>query len=274
LTWALDKNVRARQFDSLLRSTSIVCIDNCFALTADGKNLLSCASWDHVFKCSAVNTGRVHRVWRGLHSGMITCLALSADGKTFATGSQDCSMLVWGDIETLIREPSTPPFHTIHTHSGAVSCIDINPDWDIIVSGSQDKTVAIHSLRTGKYIRSLAHAGTVEMVKVSTKSQVVVSYCSSSRLYVHSLNGKLLRVIETEKIFDMKLTTENYLVTGGTRGVKVYVLPDLEVVHEFRSATTIRTIAFVSRERFLLVGLEDGLMVIIRFDESQWRTAS
>jgi hypothetical protein len=140
------------------------------------------------------------------------------------------------------------------------------------------------------------------MVKVSTKSQVLVSYCSSSRLYVHSLNGKLLRVIETEKIFDMKLTTENYLVTGGTRGVKVssptslsplfpfldpsslsiaatltrcqiYNLPDLEVVHEFRSATTIRTIAFVSRERFLLVGLEDGLMVIIRFDESQWRTA-
>ena len=122
--------MRARQFDSLLRSTSIVCIDNCFALTADGKylvflflllfcsyfymysyfyfcfcfflilsiHLLSCASWDHVFKCSAVNTGRVHRVWRGLHSGMITCLALSSDGKTFATGSQDCSMLVWGGI--------------------------------------------------------------------------------------------------------------------------------------------------------------------------------
>lgn len=37
LSWILDKNVRARQFDSLLRSTSIVCIDNCFVLTADGK---------------------------------------------------------------------------------------------------------------------------------------------------------------------------------------------------------------------------------------------
>ena len=162
-----------------------------------------------------------------------------------------------------------------------MSCIDINHEWDIIVSGSQDKSVAIHSLRTGKYpnipssstlllpsilslylsihlsplhlpsaplpcasplcisplpplpllqtslltvhiyIRSMPHSGTVEMVKVSTKSQVLVSYCSPSRLYAHSLNGKLLRVIETEKIFDMKLTTENYLVTGGTRGVKV-----------------------------------------------------
>lgn len=67
----------------------------------------------------------------------------------------------------------------------------------------------------------MPHAGTVEMVKVSTKSQVLVSYCSCSRLYVHTLNGKLLRYIETEKIFDMKLTSDNYLVTGGMRGVKV-----------------------------------------------------
>lgn len=71
-------------------------------------------------------------------------------------------------------------------------------------------------------MRSIPHAGTVEMVKVSTRSQVLVSYCSISGLYVHTLNGKLLKFIkETEKIFDMKLTSENYLVTGGTRGVKV-----------------------------------------------------
>lgn len=62
------------------------------------RNLLSCASWDHVFKCSTVNNGKVQRVYRGLHSGMITCLALASDGKTFATGSQDCSILVWDGI--------------------------------------------------------------------------------------------------------------------------------------------------------------------------------
>lgn len=80
------------------------------------------------------------------------------------------------------------------------------------------------NLRTTRYIRSMKHYGTVEMVKVSSQCQIIVSYCSTSRLYVHTLNGKLLRWIETEKIFDMKLTTENYLVTGGTRGVKVSCL--------------------------------------------------
>jgi len=276
LSWVLDRSFRVRQIDSLLRSSRIVCISNCFALAGDeGKYLLSCASWDHVVKCSSVSNGKVLRIWRGLHSGLVTCLCVASDGMSLATGSEDCSILVWNDMQSLIRTPTIPPMYRLTTHDQPVTCIDINIEWDIIVTGSKDKTVRVHTLMNGRFLRSLPHRGTVLMVKVASGCQILVSYCSAGWLYVHSLNGTLTRVVDVqeEKIFDMKLTTEqNYLVTGGTKGVKIWHLPYLEIVHEFQSPTTIRTLAFVSKERFLLVGLEDGLLVIIRFDESQWRT--
>eukprot|EP01132_Coremiostelium_polycephalum_P004925 gene4925-6139_t len=273
-TFDIDKTLstlREKQIDTLFMSDSVGCISNCFALTPDGKMLFSCANWDNIFKCSNIQNGKVHRIYRDFHRGIVTCMSLSSSGKTLATASKDTTILVWDDVPSLIKDRATP-LHRLCSHDEVINCIDINEEWDLIASGSQDKKCILHTLRTGSYVRTMTHSGSVEIVKISTVGQTVITYCSNGCLYVHSFNGKLLKMEQCdEKLYDIKLTGESikkggvlgvgdsnqFLVTGGTKGVKIRTLPDLNIVHSFESPTTIKTIALVAHEKFMMIGLND-----------------
>eukprot|EP01133_Synstelium_polycarpum_P014506 gene14506-17121_t len=243
-TFDIDRTLstyREKQIDTLFMSDSVTCISNCFAMTPDGKMLFSCANWDSIFKCCNIQNGKVHRLYRDFHRGMVTCMAMGASGRTLATASTDTSILVWDDVAALIKETRARPAHRLCSHDDAVHCIDVNEEWDIIASGSQDRKCIIHNLRTGAYVRTMLHRGAVEIVKISTLLKMEA--CD-------------------EKLYDIKLTGEStkkggvlgvgdsgqFLVTGGTRGVKVRSLPDLSIVNAFDSPTTIRTIALVAHE--------------------------
>ncbi|KAN0025804.1 hypothetical protein ACTFIU_000067 [Dictyostelium citrinum] len=283
-TFDIDKTLstyKEKQIDTLFMSDSVTCISNCFAITPDGKFMFSCATWDSVFKCSNIQNGRVHRLYRDFHHDMVTCISLGSNGKHFATASSDTTILVWNDVDQLIKDSKAKPSYRLCSHDEPVHCLDINEEWDLIASGSMDKKLILHSLGKGHYQRSMIHNGAVEIVKISTVGQTIISYCSMSFLYVHSFNGKLLKIQQSdEKIYDAKLTGESvkkggvlgvgsstqYLVTGGTRGVKVRSLPDLNIVHAFDSPAAIKTIELVAHEKYMLIGLNDGNLVIIPFD--------
>ncbi|EFA84213.1 BEACH domain-containing protein [Heterostelium album PN500] len=287
-TFDIDKTLstyKEKQIDTLFMSDSVTCISNCFAMTPDGKFLFSCANWDSIFKCCNIQNGKVHRMYRDYHRGMVTCMAMGSSGRTLATASIDTTILVWDDVSMLIRDAKTKPAYRLCSHDEAVHCLDVNEEWDLIASGSQDRKLILHTLRTGSYVRTMSHKGAVEIVKISTVGQTIISYCSMSYLYVHSFNGKLLHIEQCdEKLYDIKLTGESikkggvlgvgddiqYLVTGGTRGVKVRSLPDLTVVHSFESPTTIRTIALVAHEKYMMIGLNDGNLVIIPFETASF----
>ncbi|KAF2071920.1 hypothetical protein CYY_006757 [Polysphondylium violaceum] len=275
-TFDIDKSLstyREKQIDTLFMSDSVTCISNCFILTPDGKYMFSCATWDSIFKCSNIQNGKIHRMYRNFHQGMVTCMGLGSSGKTLATGSSDTTILVWQDCASLLRDSRAKPSYRLCSHDEAVQCLDISEEWDLIASGSQDRKCILHNLRKGTFIRSMVHRGAVEMVKISTVCQSVITYCSMSFLYIHSFNGKLLAMVPCdEKLYDIKLTGEvvvkkggvfgvgdsnQYIITGGAKGVKIRSLPDLSIVHSFDSPTTIKSIALVAQEKFLMIGLND-----------------
>ncbi|GAM22037.1 hypothetical protein SAMD00019534_052120 [Acytostelium subglobosum LB1] len=285
-TFDIDKTLstyKEKQIDTLFMSDSVTCISNCFVMTPDGKMLFSCANWDSIFKCCNIQNGKIHRIYRDFHRGMVTCISMGSSGHTLATASTDTTILVWDDVSALIKEAKTKPAYRLCSHDEPVHCIDINEEWDLIASGSQDRKCILHTLRTGNYVRTMLHKGAVEIVKISTVGQTIISYCSMNYLYVHSFNGKLLKMEQCdERLYDLKLTGESvkkggvlgvgdsvqFLVTGGTRGVKVRSLPDLTIVNSFDSPTTIRTVALVAREKYMMIGLNDGNLVIIPFETS------
>jgi WD40 repeat protein len=52
-------------------------------------------------------------------------------------------------------------------HDDVIQAVAVSIDMDIVVSGARDGTCIIHSLKSGKYIRSLSLSDSVDLVKIS-----------------------------------------------------------------------------------------------------------
>ncbi len=74
-------------------------------------------------------------------------LALSADGKQFATGHQNDRMVRIGEVAT------GRVTHNLQGHTAGVDAVAFSPHADRLVSGGLDRTLRLWDLKTGKEIR-------------------------------------------------------------------------------------------------------------------------
>ncbi|KAG9037554.1 hypothetical protein FRB95_005136 [Tulasnella sp. JGI-2019a] len=105
------------------------------------------------------------------HSQRVTCTAVSPDGATIVSGSDDGTLCLW-DAKTgaAIGEPMMG-----HTHW--VSCVAVSPDSTTIISGSYDETLCLWDAKTGAAIGEsmMGHTSWVSCVAVSPDSTTIVS---------------------------------------------------------------------------------------------------
>jgi WD40 repeat protein len=52
-------------------------------------------------------------------------------------------------------------------HDDVIQCVAVSIDMDIVASGARDGTCIIHSLISGKYLRSLSLSDSVDLVRIS-----------------------------------------------------------------------------------------------------------
>jgi WD40 repeat protein len=140
--------------------------------------------------------------------------------------------LVSGDSE---KPVDTQPVHVIYGHDNSVTCIAVSAELDLVVSGSDDGTVMLHSLRSGRYIRSIVNANCSRTdrdrepagcdavrMKVTwvglTESSVVTYSAEENCLCTFSSNGRWLASAEISEVLHALLLSQdgNVLLTGGT----------------------------------------------------------
>ncbi|GBU26853.1 hypothetical protein R84B8_00368 [Treponema sp. R8-4-B8] len=103
------------------------------------------------------------------HSDGVNSVAISPDGKTVVSGSDDGTIKLW-DLVTS-RE-----IRTLSGHSSAVESVMFSPDSKTVVSGSSDNTIKLWDAVTGREIRTLSgHSRFVEFVVFSPDGKNVVS---------------------------------------------------------------------------------------------------
>jgi len=84
------------------------------------------------------------------HTGYISRIAWSPDGRTLASGSNDHTIRLW-DIETA---PGTPS-RVLAGHSGWIYHVAWSPDGRILASCSGDKTIRLWDTASGSQLRTL-----------------------------------------------------------------------------------------------------------------------
>lgn len=149
-----------RPSTSMIRNSSCVQDEHLsaqlFAVVPDGRLIFSCGHWDHSFRATSLDTGRlVQNITQ--HSDVVTCVACARDFGRYwlVTGSRDCTLMVW-EINLERDLPlGTQPLHILYGHDDAITTVAINPEFDVIISGSDDGTIIVHNLHSGVYVRSI-----------------------------------------------------------------------------------------------------------------------
>jgi WD40 repeat protein len=110
---------------------------------------------DHDVTLRSVADGRAVRTFRG-HLAVVTSLAVSGDGKTLLTSSEDGAVKLWG-VETgrLIRELAEGTPGDDSNYEAHVNVVALSPDGRLAAAGANSGEVTLWDVSTGRALRKL-----------------------------------------------------------------------------------------------------------------------
>ncbi|KAK4792509.1 hypothetical protein SAY86_022944 [Trapa natans] len=256
--------------------------------------LISCGNWENSFQMISLNDGRMVQSIRQ-HKDVVSCVAVTSDGSILATGSHDTTVMVWEVLRVRLPERrvrnsqsdshrkdyvvSETPFHILCGHDDIITCLYISVELDIIISGSKDGTCIFHTLREGRYVRSLRHPSGSPLSKlVASHHGRMVFYADEDlSLNLYSINGKHLASCESNgKLNCVELSScGEFLVCGGDQGqIVVRSMNSLEVVQRYNGVGKVITSIVVTPEECFLAGTKDGSLLVYSIENPQLRKSS
>lgn len=267
----------------------------CFATmqTPSENFLVSCGNWENSFQVISLNDGRMLQSIRQ-HKDVVSCVAVTADGSILATGSYDTTVMVWEVLpvratERRVRNTqevsrkeyiiSETPFHILCGHDDIISCLYISVELDIVISGSKDGTCVFHTLREGRYVRSIYNpSGSALSKLVASRHGRIVFYSDDDlSLHLYSINGKHLAASESSgRLNCVELSRcGEFLVCAGDQGqIVVRSMSTLEILHRYNGIGKIITSMTVTPEECFLAGTKDGSLLVYSIENPQHRKNS
>lgn len=258
--------------------------------------LIFCGNWEYSFQVISLVDGRCVQSIRR-HKDVVSAVAVSSDGGILATGSYDTTVMVWEVQHAKTHEKrarnyaqselprkacivSETPFHVLCGHDDIITCLYVSVDLDIVISGSKDGTCMFHTLREGKYVRSLRHPSGSPLSKfvVSRHGRIVLYSDDDLSLHLYTINGKHIASSESNgRLNCVQLSTcGNFLVCGGDQGVIVVrSMNSLDLVMKYNSAAgKVITSLVVTPEECFLAGTKDGNLLVYSYENPQHRKSS
>jgi mono/diheme cytochrome c family protein len=192
------------------------------------------------------------------HAGIVTCVALSPDGRRALSGGDDKTVRLWdvasgtelrcleGHAEEVLAVTFAPDgrralsgsrdrtlrlwdltsgreLRCLRGHTDRVAGVAVSPDGTRALSGSWDQTLRLWDLQSGRELKRLAgHAGWVSSVAFSPDGRLALSasYDRTARLWDIAAGRELLRLAgHTKEVYCVGFAPDGRkLVTGGNDG--------------------------------------------------------
>ncbi|TKS66257.1 Neurobeachin-like protein 1 [Collichthys lucidus] len=251
-----------------------------FVVSHDGKLLFSGGHWDNSLRVTSLVKGKT--VGQHIrHMDIVTCLSTDHCGIHLISGSRDTTCMVW----QVLQQGGAPvglypkPVQVLYGHTDEVVSVSISTELDMAVSGSRDGTVIIHTVRRGQYMRCLRPPCDSSLplsilhLAVSWEGHLLVHTCVEGKatlkdknaLHLYSVNGKhLCSEPLKEQMTDMCVSGE-YVVIGSEQGyLSIRDLYSLSLCSEpMDMRVPVRCVSVTKEQSHVLVGLEDGKLIIV-----------
>ncbi|KAG0476325.1 hypothetical protein HPP92_013166 [Vanilla planifolia] len=135
------------------------------------------------------------------------------------------------------------PFHILCGHDDVITCLFISRELDIVISGSNDATCVFHTLREGRYVRSIQHPSGCPISKLvaSQHGRMVIYADNDLSLHMYSINGKYIASSESNgRLNFIELSSSgDFLVCAGDHGqIVLRSMHSLDVLQRFKESIT------------------------------------
>jgi len=252
---------------------------NGVAFSADGKILAAAGGEPGAggeVRLWSVADGKPLKTFKG-HEDAIYAIALAPDGRFFATGSYDHSILLWDkDQDQPVRE--------FKGHNEAVMSLAFRPDGKILASASADRTVKLWAVATGERLDTFGESTkALNAVLFSPDGKLVAAGGVDNRIRLWSVSADaregtnpLLSSSFAHEGALLKLAWsadgKSILSSADDRTVKLWNAPDLSprLVLETQSDWP-TALAFTEGDKSVAVGRLDGGFQI--YDAKTGKTA-
>jgi WD40 repeat protein len=155
-----------------------------------------------------------------VHTGAVYAIAISPDGNTFVSASEDKTIKLW-DLRSgeLLR--------TFSGHNAEVVTVAISRDGQTLASGSRDKTVKLWNFNTGELIRTLNHPNWVQSVAFSPDGQMLAAGNRDKTVFVWNVKtGKMLCDFKghSADVESVAISSDGMLLGSGSRDKTIRVI--------------------------------------------------
>jgi WD40 repeat protein len=186
--------------------------------------------------------------------------------------------------ETIDQEQVIACVHVLWGHQAPISCLAVSSDLDVVVSGSLDGAICVHSVRQGKFVRTIypsndanKEASTIAVRKIALDGHgTFVVHMEDQSLHAYTVNGvHLCSASAREHLHDMTICSNGeILITGGDRcRVVIRTVRDLKVqsILDISRHGPIRCLTLTPDDlnpipQFLFIGSDDGTITIVDED--------
>ncbi len=147
------------------------------------------------------------------HFGPVYAIAISPDGLTLVSGSQDTTIKIWA-IET------GDLLHTLTDHRGPVRSLALTPDGQTLISGAADATIKIWDLETGELQNTLTdHTRLVRGLAIAPDGKTLASASWDRTLKIWDLTtGELQNTLmgHTDLVVSVAISPDGSTLVSGS----------------------------------------------------------
>ncbi|CAL4966889.1 unnamed protein product [Urochloa decumbens] len=256
--------------------------------------LILCGNWENSFQIISLNDGRIMQSIRQ-HKDVVGCVAVTTDGNVVATGGYDTTVMIWHafrgrPIDKKLRTTNFElsekehviverPVHILCGHDDIITCLFVSTELDIVISGSKDGTCIFHTLREGRYVRSIQHPSGVGLSKLvaSQHGRVVLYSEKDLSLHMYSINGRHIASSATSgRLNCMELSCcGEFIVCAGEKGqIVLRSMHSLDIIWRYDGAGKIITSLVVTPEECIIAGTKDGSLLVFSIETPLLRRGS